>query len=272
MIGRIPGPPIGLFTVDPAQHHLRVRLQLAKSPSADFRVNYVVHRTDGALEPHSQVITVPGDRSIKEVLLPFNALASGLLIGVDVSTEDTSVRVGMAYVTVDLIVARIFSLVALIREYVAFNARAIWPGGTLRLPIEGPGLVKTILGDDPAAGQEWEIVVPAGARWRVMAVIAQLVTDATVQDRFPGVEYTDGTNRVWRGATPTAMGASSTFTHSWGIGVGYEAAQGAQHISRGLPTELILIGGYKIRSSTTDLRAGDNWGPPRVHIEEWLDA
>jgi len=125
-----------------------------------------------------------------------------------------------------------------------------------------------VIGDDPAAGNEPLTVVPGGRSWVLLAYTIALVTDATVINRHPELLIDDGTTAYCRIGTGAAQAASITGRYNYAVGLGtfYSASNILTH---GLPSPpLKLPGGHRIRFSTVNLQAGDNYGAPILYVEE----
>ena len=79
----------------------------------------------------------------------------------------------------------------------------------------------------------------------------------------------DGTNEIFRVQSPVDVTASIANTYSALIPGGIiTGVLGAQIL--GLSARIMLPAGFRILTSTTNLEAGDNYGPPRIWIEEWI--
>ncbi|MGH9411301.1 MAG: hypothetical protein ACRD1V_17845, partial [Vicinamibacterales bacterium] len=112
--------------------------------------------------------------------------------------------------------------------------------------------------------------VPVGARWRVKAITAPLVTSSAVANRFPNLIVDDGAKTVFQVGTDQAQTASTTTTYSIAEGIGLEG--NSDNVVLGtLPVDLRLPAGFRLRSLTTALDAGDNWGAPQILVEEWIE-
>jgi len=133
---------------------------------------------------------------------------------------------------------------------------------------EGPGTLRSITGTDPAAGAEISETVTANARWRLISFRASLVTDATVANRRMNLNIDDGTNTLL--LTPPASDQAATLTYIYqASNYGTVSNFLSTTMALPLPSDLILHGGYRIRSSTNSLQAGDNWGAPQYLVEEY---
>lgn len=155
-------------------------------------------------------------------------------------------------------------------DYLIGRNSVFWPGGQHRPTVGGFGAVRAITGTDPAAGAEISETVPSSAVWRLRSIAAELVTSAAGAARVIYLEIDDGTNTLHRYYNPTTQDTSKTRQHYWTPGntfFTYASGQGYQY---GIAPDIILHPGYRFRTSTVNLDAGDNWGPPYYQIEEWI--
>lgn len=146
-----------------------------------------------------------------------------------------------------------------------------WPGSPITDSINRPGFIRELAGTDPAAGVECSDTVPSGARWSLRAYTVPLVADGTAANRFPTLVIDDGSLVMFRAEAPEAVVASQTRT--------FQASPGTDRLvsvsgfpSWNVPIGLQMFAGCRIRTSTTNLQAGDNWGSPIILVEEWLEA
>jgi hypothetical protein len=149
------------------------------------------------------------------------------------------------------------------------DTELILVGGSL-VRLEAARL-KVVTGTDPAAGQEWLVTVPNGKVWRVLAVLVELLTDATVANRAPRLQIDDG-NTANRFAVIPSSGlqtASLLNRYEWfsGVGSGWTGSDSASRFAP-LP-DILLPPGYRLLSTTTNLQAGDNWSAPVLYVAEY---
>lgn len=162
------------------------------------------------------------------------------------------------------------ALGTLLQGYITTNARLAWPGSPIESSVNGPGRIRSITGTNPAAGLETSDTVPAGVRWRLMSWAASLSTDATVVNRFPTLIVDDGALAIFQSQDTVAQAASSTVRYV-AADVGFRDAASAGTINLGLPGNLILSAGFRIRTLTSAIVAGDDWGAPQFTVEEWIE-
>ena len=159
----------------------------------------------------------------------------------------------------------------LAQGYVTTFRYLSWPPGVHELPADGAGFLRMITGTDPAAGIEISETVPTNARWLLRSVLFTLVTSAAAANRRVYLSLTDGTTEFFTLPSQDLQVASETQDYSWGARLGYErTAPVAGGINLGIP--LVPLGeGYVIRTVTGALQAGDNYGAPRLLVEEWIE-
>jgi hypothetical protein len=125
-----------------------------------------------------------------------------------------------------------------------------------------------IVGTDPAAGGEILETVPAGAQWRLIAMRATLVTDVTVINRVVRLASDDGASSFVQidvaYAQPQSTGIVYTFADFSLRGIG-----AVDTVVCGFPGRAILGAGFRFRTATFNLQAGDNWSAPVYMVEEW---
>lgn len=127
---------------------------------------------------------------------------------------------------------------------------------------------RTRLAEVPNPGAEWELRAPGNAWWRVVSLVATLVTDATVANRRVRLVAGDGTNRWYAAIASADQAATAT--------VEYGAFDGAD--SGGLATAgltvplpnggLLLRPGHRLQSVTVNIQAGDQWSGINALIDE----
>ena len=181
------------------------------------------------------------------------------------------VRRGECYVRVSLLVEG-EPVKRLLAAYLTDGKTLSWPPGVHEDFTEGKGLVRLVTGTDPAAGAEILEAVPANARWRILSLRAVLVADATVLNRSARFVVDNGAAQFYETLHPPNQAASETRVYNAAPGMNQETAfDGSAVLRLNLPPEMYLFQGYRIGSVTGNLQAGDNWGPPRLLVEEWIE-
>lgn len=189
-------------------------------------------------------------------------VASGTLVDRAVYTSARLVREAGA---IDLPMGMLFS------GYLDAWRQPSFPFGHNEGPTEGSGRIRSITGTDPAAGVEISETVPTGAVWRVLAATVLLVTDATVANRAVVWTIDDGTTnlyKLWPGVSQTA---SQSIRHVISRQGAYRGSDNNSYFHT--PAfEMWLPSGYRIRTETNSLQAGDNFAAPLLLIKEWLTS
>ena len=200
-------------------------------------------------------------------------LIAGTLLDVSVTPRTGTPRRGQCYVTVGLALAvqpttTYFELLA--KGYVTAGGGLLWPGGPYLDSVEGPGMLRSITGTDPAAGAEISESVPFGARWKLRSIKALLVTSATAATRAAILGFSDGVFDLLYLEPIETQSASLTKAYNGAvIGTVYAVPGDNRHWL--LPAEWVLLQGWKIQTFTSNIQAGDDWGAPQMLVEEWIE-
>lgn len=225
---------------------------------------------DGKLSTFEFGHTPNTDRSKAESTY---TLTAARLIDVAVTPKSGSPYRGHCYVTLGL--ARRTAPTTeyyqdLAKGYITAAGGLIWPGGPYLDSVEGPGLLRSVTGTNPAAGAEVSETVPTNARWRVRALRASLVTDATVATRTVNFIVDDGATTLLNFPGVTTQAASLTRAYNVAE-YGFQPSAVGTDIFFYIPFLVRLLQGWRIRTSTTNLQAGDDWGAPQMEVEEWIE-
>ena len=222
---------------------------------------------DGIPFVHEHVTA--GDRSLVSELFFLDTHKHSLPQTVNASVA-AAVRRGEIYVRISVVWSN--SVVQrLSAAYLTGGKTIAWPPGVFESSTEGQGLLRTILGTNPAAGAEVIETVPANARWRVKAVYLFFDTDATVIDRLINFSFDDAANIFLTIELLDTLGANelgNVYLEDWGF---QEAAfSAADRIKVPMPPQ-ILFQGWRFFTTTTNIQAGDNYGNPIFTVEEWIE-
>jgi len=202
------------------------------------------------------------------------AIGEGWLLDVQIRASAGTPRRGQCLAILELVRGgeggAVQPLTVLVHGYVTDTQRRAWPGSPLELSTEGPGVIRAIVGTNPAAGVEIVETVPTNARWRLLALLTNFVTDATVANRFAQLLLDDGANIFFASDPPAAQTASLALNYAFGQGLARLASALATH-TWGSPNGIHLPGGFRVRTATNGIVAGDNWGAPTFLVEEWIE-
>lgn len=226
---------------------------------------------DGRLQPFVDRHVANSDRTAATSAIK---LGEGWLQEITAIAAGAAPTLGQTFVRVDLVRGEGPGQTVhatLLQGIVTAAQRLAWPGSPIDTTLESPGALRSIGGTDPAAGAEIAETVPTGARWRLQSLRAALVTDATAANREVAIVFDDGTNTYAEAHAGVNQAASLTRQYTAAIAGVRGAAATGTGILIAIPS-LILPAGHRIRTSVTNLQAGDNWGAPRLLIEEWLEG
>lgn len=211
------------------------------------------------------VYATSSDRSMTERSFRLSDLP--LMVAVEAGEAD--VRRGEVYVLCNLRFSGVEDF-PLFCGYVSHARRMSWPPGVFEPMFSGHGLMRSITGTNPAAGAEISETVPTNAVWRLWGLTIPLTTDATVANRRVTLRLDDGTNDFHRYLAHAAQAASLLRTYC-AYPIGYATVD----IGQDTPILLaspppFLFQGWRIRTSTISLQAGDDYGAPQLFVEEWI--
>lgn len=239
---------------------------------ARLRIEMRLLSPSGIVIPQRFEIDPPSDRTFNTSVF---SLAEGFLLGVAIFPSAGTLRRGQVFVELSLGRGSengFIILHHLTSDYVSDNGRIGWPGGRILSSLEGPGHLRSLVGTDPAVTLNISETVPAGARWRLVSMRFRLVTDANVAARRVVVEVVDdASQQVWQIPSRSTQAASATETYFAAVVGFWETTLLQTHILP-MPTGLMLLQGWRIRTLLQNVQAGDDFEAPRLWLEEWLEA
>ena len=225
---------------------------------------------DGRIVPFAERHVPNTDRTTASSTF---VLGEGFLLNVQIRASAGTPRIAQCFAILEVVrgtTGAAIPLATLLQGYVTDTSRLSWPGSPIRSSIDGPGVIRSITGTDPAAGAEVSETVPTNARWQLMGLRFVLTTDATVANRQPMILFDDGVS-TFASVTGNNSQAASTATSYYGqvgtVSVG-ALTNGLNFV---LPYPLTLMGGFRVRTQTTAIVAGDNYGAPILLVEEWIE-
>lgn len=261
-------PPARVYLTLTDRLYIRSRNSLA---GVVLRVAGRLLLADGTISPFAFTHTPATDRSAS---LESFQLAEGYLLSAVVFPTSGTPRRGQTFVEIGFLRGKTTTAAAvdvLAKDYVAVAEPLAFPGSPIHSSLEGSGAIRSITGTDPAAGVEVSEAVPTDARWRVLTVLWELVADATVANRQPQLQLTDGATVLSKTRALTAQTASQTRIYNYSLNYPDNTpSQTAGEYQSFLPINM-LAAGFIISSDTTSLQAGDNYGAPQLLVEEWLE-
>lgn len=225
---------------------------------------------DGVVQAGGDVHTPNTDRTEKVTI---HDVGEGFLLSASLRATAGAPRRGQVFAILDLVrgsTGAIQPLAMLLQGYVTDSSRLGWPGSPVQASADGPGVIRSITGSDPAAAAEILETVPTNARWKLLGFRATLVTDANVANRLPRLVVDDGSAILLRAESINFQVASTTMAHWAAVGLA-KIATASQDPQWGFPVGLALPGGFRLGTSTVALQAGDNWSAPQLLVEEWIE-
>ncbi len=192
----------------------------------------------------------------------------------------TAVKRGQTFVELATIDTNERTQDILSRDYLHSNNQLTLD--VLRNSLEGRGFIRTVTGANPDAGNDPIDAVPANARWRLLTYSCVLVADATSTNRTPNLVVDDGAsaNRRFVLEAGVVITASQTRTimHQIGsndvngTGVNFADQDNAENVvvTDMMPPQSDLVEEDRVRLSTTNLQAGDDYAAPIFQVEEWI--
>lgn len=245
----------------------------AWSSIAGFIVRITVRllAPDGTITVSKYDVTLSGTR----VAVPqFFPLADGFIISAVVSgNNNASSGRGQVYAALYLQRAPASTQPYLTQQlcagYITNHTNLFYPYGPVEYSVAGYGNIRRITGTQPAAGAECAETVPVGAIWRLISFSVLLNTSATVAARNPNIVLDDGTTAFASAGAAAIMAASTGTTLTWAIGLP-SIATWATLMSMSLPNGMFLPSGFRIRTLTAAIQAGDQYAAPSYLVEEWL--
>lgn len=136
-------------------------------------------------------------------------------------------------------------------------------------PAFAPTVVRRELVTAPAAGADFTITVPGGRVWKLLALRAQFVTDATVATRGPVLRVDDGNGDMWHVEFVNGQAASIDRRYCWAIhqSSAIEATNPGNNYLGPAPG-FLLLPGWRLEMSTVNIQATDQWSLITALIEE----
>lgn len=200
-------------------------------------------------------------------------LAEGFLLSAVVAIGFAGTQRGQSYIQVGIFRGALVDdgiAAVLLSGYVTGFMAIGWPGAAIEDSLSGRGFRRSITGTNPAAGAEISETVPTNRVWRLHGISATLVTAAGGSDRRAILLIDDATNVVTRSSSGATHAGGTTFNYSgFHAPTQTSAVTGASEIAWPLPRELLLQPGWRIRTATGNLAAGDDWSAPQLAVEEW---
>lgn len=229
-------------------------------------------RTNGDPTPIADSIAPGSGRTAVTKII---GLSEGWLLGIAVAPAAGITALGATWVQIDLVRgtgANAQLVQTLGYGFVSLRSGFGWPGSASLVSTDGPGVLRSIAGTTPGAGVEISETVPAGARWELLSLRAVLTTAVAVANRVVTVTLDDGTTVYGQYPTGLSEPASSAYSYNYGQGLARFADVSPTALVGGLPINIRLGAGHRIRTATANLQAADQWGSLQYLVREWLEG
>jgi hypothetical protein len=131
---------------------------------------------------------------------------------------------------------------------------------------------RTVSAPVPAAGVNWTLRPSGGGTWRVVSLVARLVTDANVANRRVTLSAGDGERTWWQQTSSADQAASLTTDYAAYAGA---TAGGSVPGTLTVPlptTGLLLRSGHRLTVAVTNIQAGDAWSAIHAIVDEILSS
>lgn len=223
-------------------------------------------------KPFSQTLTPATDRSASTVRF---AIGEGWLLNAQAIVTGGTPAIGQTFARLSLChgtTTNALELFTMAAGYVTAKMPLSYPGSGVLASVEGAGALRAIVGSTPGVGAEISETVPTGARWELVALVAQLTASATVASRLPVLVLDNGANGFTftgqQGAQPA--GTADIYTFAQGMP---SLAVGASSVGASpIPIGVRFGAGFRIRTSTGGLQVGDQWTAPTYLVREWIEG
>jgi hypothetical protein len=258
-------PPVNAYIQ--ADTFLQVKCWNA-APGIIITVQCQLLRSDGSISRMQWTLAPPSTRAATSFFLP---LTEGFLLAATVNAGLTGFPnrcwVQLRLNTAGSGLGNVFEV--LTQGYTSGTSWPAWPGGVMGNSMDGNGGVNDVTGTLPGAGAEISETVPTNAVWQLKSFTFKLTTSATVANRIPHLIIDDGTNILLDSPAPSVLAASLTNRYVTGdnaiAAAAIDATQWLQSVAA-----MRLLPGYRIRTLTTNLQAGDQYTAPQYVVTEWL--
>ena len=190
-------------------------------------------------------------------------------IWICVAAGPSSILPGTVFVDLSLSLNqnKVFKLIS---GYVSETKPLSWPSSLLEASEPSKGEFIRRAGANPAAGAEVADAVPSHNVWRLIAAELTLVTSATVANRLVNFVVHDGTNELLRIPAPAVQTASTTVTYIFGDNLPFNNNATALVQTGAIPGNMYLPAIFELRTITTNLQAGDNYGITSYFVEDFI--
>lgn len=236
----------------------------------EIDVGMRIQLPDGQIIPMSFQVFPVGTRTVQTFDF---GLAEGFLLSISASTPTAAARKGQCFVNLSLIRGsgtNAIDLADLTEGYVVTGNDVGWPWPDAGYSVDGAGLVKSTNVANPAAGADWQTQVPAGARWQLQSISAQLVTAAAVANRAVHFQLANNAGVVYFDIPASGFQvAALTNRYTWAAG--NPSTSFDSSFVANIPAGVQLLQGFFVGTVTTGIQAGDQWQNIQASFIEWME-
>lgn len=176
---------------------------------------------------------------------------------------------GDVYVKVRLFLGGV-AVYTFLEGYISQEVDLTWPPGIYQDMFSGRGRIRSFSGTNPAANTEISETVPTNTIWRVLGIRITLVTDANVANRRVVLITDDGSDILFEIEVGATQAASITRSYGFAKALGNTQTSFTINDINSVYPAFFLTEGFRIRTSTNNFQVGDNFGAPRLLVEEWI--
>jgi hypothetical protein len=136
--------------------------------------------------------------------------------------------------------------------------------------VDGAGNLSSYTQNNPAAGADFIYSVPGNVRQRLQSLSCTFTASAVAGNRLVNFIIDDGATVVANIPTGITVVASGMNVFTLGDSLLQTAAfNGASTAAS--PSNLLLRAGWRIRSSTGGILAGDQWSGIQLAMQDWIE-
>ncbi len=226
----------------------------------------------GRIQRLSRTVTPSTNRAIGSTDFE---LGEGFFLDVTARATTGTPLVGQSWIILELVTGlggEKATFVTLAAGYLTPNAPVFGPASQYASSLDTNGAARSVQVTTPGAGADWSVTVPTNARWELTSFAAQLVTSAAVANRAARVIIDDGANTVFEVPNPAVQAANLTVVYSYGAGAGGPMIADAPFIEAPIPNDFYVPAGFRIRSTTGNLQAADQWNNINLYVREWIET
>jgi len=160
----------------------------------------------------------------------------------------------------------------LFADYVTAFQAAGWPGGRALNSAEGPGALRALLVGNPAAGVDWSMIVPSATRRKVYSFSATFTASAAAATRNINLIVDDGAGAhiMWQDDVLVGVTATQVVTVN-GTQTNVPTGIIATELFVVIPPGLTMAQAWRLRMSTANIQAGDQWSAIALLVEDLVD-